>query len=53
MEYDAALEEKANAQAGRIIELEASVDGQTVRSDTTDYVASPVATGTNKEPMTC
>ena len=48
MEYDLALEEKANTQAECIIELEASVDGQTVLTNTNDYVASTVVTGTNK-----
>ena len=49
MEYAAALEEKANTQAKRIIELEASVDVQIVLTDTTDYASRAVATGTNKE----
>ena len=49
MEYYAALEEKINAQAERIIDLEGRVDGQTVLTSTTNYVASAVATGTNKE----
>ena len=49
MEYAAALEEKANKHDERIIELEASVDGQTVLTGTTAYVAIAVATGTNKE----
>ena len=49
MEYTAALEEKANTQANRIIDLGASVDGQTVLTDTTDYAASAVSTGTDKE----
>ena len=49
MEYAAALEEKANIQANRIIELEVIVYGQTVFTDTVDYVASTVATGSNKE----
>ena len=48
MDYSAALEEKSNAQAERIIELEASVDVQTVLTDTTNYVASTVDTGNNK-----
>ena len=47
MEYAEALEEKENAQSK--CELEASVDGQTVLANTTDYAASAVATGTNKE----
>ena len=49
MEYAAALEEKANTQAKRTIELEASVDVQIVFTDTTDYASRAVATGTNKE----
>ena len=49
MEYDAALKEKANTQAERIIELEASVDVLTVLTYTTDYAARVVATGTNKK----
>ena len=48
MDYAAALEEKSNAQAEHIIELEASVDGQTVLTNTTEYAVSVVATGTNK-----
>ena len=49
MEYYAALEEKINAQAERIIDLEGRVDGQTVLTSTTNYVTSAVATGTNNE----
>ena len=49
MEYATAMEEKSNAQDERIIELEASVDGQTVLTKTTDYAASAVSTGTNKK----
>ena len=49
MEYAAELEEKANAQAKCIIEIEAIVDGQTVLANTTNYAASAVATGTNRE----
>ena len=50
MEYDAALEEKANAQAESIIESEASVDGQTVLTEATYFVSSAVSTeGANKE----
>ena len=45
MEYAAALEEKANAQVERIIELEASVDDQTVLNKATDFVESAVTTG--------
>ena len=48
MDYSAALEEKSNAKAERIIELEASVDGQLVLTNTTKYAASTVATETNK-----
>ena len=48
MEYAVVLEEKASSQAERIIEVEASVDGQTVLTDTTNYVASTVDTGNNK-----
>ena len=44
MEYAAALEENYNTHADGIIELEASVDGQTVLTKTTEYVASAVAT---------
>ena len=49
MDYAAALEEKSNAQSKRIIDLEASMDGQTVLTNTTDYAAIAVATGNNKE----
>ena len=49
MDYAAALEDKFNVQAERIIELEAIVDGQTVLTITTEYAASAVATGTNRE----
>ena len=49
MEYSAALEEKANAQAERIIQLNVSVDGQIFLTDTMDYATIGVATGTNKE----
>ena len=43
------LEEKANAQAQIIIELEASMDGQTVLTKATDFAASAVLTGSNKD----
>ena len=43
------LREKSNTQAERIIELGASVDGQNVLTNTTEYVAMLVASGTNKE----
>ena len=50
MEYAAALEEKAHAQAKRIIDLEASVDDQTVLTESTNYAASAVTTGgSNKD----
>ena len=50
MEYTTALEDKAHAQAKRIIELETSVDGQTILTKATDYVASAVTTGgSNKD----
>ena len=50
MEYDAALEEKSNSQAKRIIEPEDSVDGQTVLSKETYFAASAAETGgANKE----
>ena len=49
MGYSAALEDKDKAQAERIIDLEARVDGKTVLTDTTNYAASAVAIGTNKE----
>ena len=49
MEYDAVMEYKANTQDERMIELEASVDAQTVLTDTTDYAKIAVAKGNNKE----
>ena len=49
MEYAASLEDKSNTQAERIIELESSMDGQTIRTDSTNYVASAVAKGISKE----
>ena len=49
MEYAAALEEKASAQSKCIIDLDVRVYGQTVLTDTTDYAASAVSTGDNKE----
>ena len=48
MDYAAALEAKSNAQAKHIIDLEASVDSQTVLTITTEYATSAVATRTNK-----
>ena len=49
MDYAAVLEENSNAQTECIIELDASVDGQTVLTKNTKYMASTVATGTKKE----
>ena len=50
MESAAPLEEKANAQAKRIIELEASVDVQIVLTEATYFAASAMAKGgANKE----
>ena len=49
MGYAEALEEKANAQGERIIELEASVDGQTVLTNTTYYAMSSFSMGARKE----
>ena len=51
MEYAAALEEKANAQVERIIELEASVEGQTVLSKATNFAASSVTTGGDNKDL--
>ena len=49
MDYAAALEDNSNAHADRIIEIEVSVDGQTVLTNPTKYAASAVATGTNNK----
>ena len=49
MDYVSALEDQSKAKSERIIELEANMDGQTVLTNTTKYVASAMATGTNKE----
>ena len=50
MEYAAALEEKYNMQFECTIDIEASVDGQTVITEATYFAASAVATGgANKE----
>ena len=38
MEYTAALEEKVNAQANRIVDIKAIVDGQTVLTNTMDLI---------------
>ena len=45
MAYTAALEEKAKAQAKRIVELKASMDSQTVLTEATNYEESAVTTG--------
>ena len=39
------LEDKTNAQADHIIDLKASVDGQTVLTKATDFAASAVLIG--------
>ena len=50
MEFAAALEDKANSHAKRIIEIEASADGQTILSEGTVFSASAVTIrGANKE----
>ena len=49
MEYDMVLEEKSNAQSERIIDLKASVDGQTFLTNTTYYTAIAVSIWANKE----
>ena len=51
MEYAAAKEEKANAQAKRILELEASVDGQTVLTKATKYAASALTAGGHNKDL--
>ena len=51
MEYAAALEEKAHAKSERILELEASVDGQTVLTDAIKYVASTVTVGLKNKDL--
>ena len=50
-EYAAALEEKSHAQAERIIELEARVDGQTALTDATDYAEKYVTMGVSKKDL--
>ena len=45
----AALEDKYNAQAERIIEIKAIMDGQTVLTNATNYDASAVSMGYRKE----
>ena len=50
MKYSAALEEEDHTQAERIIDIEASVDSQTVLAEANDYTASAVTTvGPNKD----
>ena len=49
MEYTAVIEEESNAQDERIIELEDSVDDQTVFTDTTYYAMSKVSMGVSNE----
>ena len=49
MEYTAVIEEESNAQDERIIELEDSVDDQTVFTDTTYNAMSEVSMGANNE----
>ena len=48
MDYATELEEKEKAQAERNTELEASVDGQTILTNTMDYAASAVSAGDSK-----
>ena len=49
MEYTAVTEEEYNSQDKRIIELEDSVDDQTVLTDTTDYTANEVSMQARKD----
>ena len=50
MEYTASLEEKANTQAKQIIDIESSMDSQTVLTKATYFAASALAMeGSNKE----
>ena len=49
MEYAATLEEKTSTQAELIVEIEASVYGQTVLTKNADNSASAVSTGASKE----
>ena len=49
MDYSVAMEDKSNAQAEHIIELEDSVDVQTVFTEDTYFAARAVSTGANKE----
>ena len=51
MEYSAALEEKTHTQAEHILEIEASVDGQTILTEATDYAAIAVTAEGNKKDL--
>ena len=51
MEYTAALEEKAHAQAERIIKIKASVDGHTILTESTNYATSAVTSGGTKKDL--
>ena len=51
MEYSAALEEKTHTQAEHILEIEASVDGQTILTKATQYAASAVTAGGNNKEL--
>ena len=49
MDYTAALEEESHAQDECILDLEASMNGQTVLTKATKYVASEVTAGGNNK----
>ena len=49
MGYAAGLEEKAHTQAKCILELKASVDGQTILTEAINYAASTVTAGGNNK----
>ena len=49
IQYAAELEKKYDAQAGCIIKIEASVDGQTILIKATYFASIAVSTGANKE----
>ena len=51
MEYAAALEKKRQAQAERIIALKASVKGQNIITNATEYVSSTVTAGGNNKDL--
>ena len=51
IEYALALEEKDHTQAECIIELKASVDGQTVLTESTNYTETAVTTGGAKKDL--